>query len=449
MSTLPTGFACLTLAFAPLFSKRVFQSAQVLLFGAILAISKRTVTSVLRVMGLDWEKHFQTYHRVLNRAAWSTLAASQILLRLLVRTFAPPGPSIFGLDDTIERRWGARIAARGIYRDPVRSSRSHFVKVSGLRWLCMMLLVPIPWAARVWALPFFTALCPSERYHEQLGKRHKTLTDWARQMVKPVQRWLPGRPIVIVADSTFAALDFLGATKRYATVITRLRLDAALYAPAPARHPNQRGRPRKKGERLPPLNKVLADSRTRWTSLTARFWYGQPDRVLQVASATALWYHSGMPVLALRWVLIGDPLGQFDTQALLCTDMHATPAFILDCFVQRWQMEVTFEEARAHLGVETQRQWSDKAIARTTPCLLGLYSIVTLLAQPLFATGQVSLRGASWYPKPQATFSDTIASVRRWLWSYEYFSTSLYEPDMIKIPRSLLDRFIDSLCYAA
>jgi hypothetical protein len=258
MSTLPTGCARLTLAFTPLFSKRVFQSAEVVLFGAILAIGKRTVTSVLRVMGLDQQAHFQTYHRVLNRAAWSPLAASRILSRLLVRAFAPQGPLIFGLDDTIERRWGAKIGARGIYRDPVRSSRSHFVKVSGLGWLCMMLLVRIPWAARVWALPFFTAPCPSERYHERLGKRHKTLTDWARQMVRQVRQWLPGRPIVIVADSAFAALDFLDATKQHATIITRLRLDAALCAPTPARHPKQRGRPCKKGARLPTLREVLA-----------------------------------------------------------------------------------------------------------------------------------------------------------------------------------------------
>jgi hypothetical protein len=164
---------------------------------------------MLRVMGLDQQAHFQTYHRALNRAVWSPLSASRILLRLLVHAFAPYGPLIFGLDDTIERRWGARIAARGIYRDPVRSSRSHFVKVSGLRWLCMMLLVPIPWAERGWALSFFTALCPSERYHERLGKRHKTLTDWARQMIRQVRRCLPERPIVIVADSAFAALVFL------------------------------------------------------------------------------------------------------------------------------------------------------------------------------------------------------------------------------------------------
>src|SRR6478735_2016814 len=328
MSTLPTGFAHLIAAFATLFSKRVFQSVQVLVVGAILATGKRTVSAVLRIMGLDRQPHFQTYHRVLNRAAWSALAASRILLLLLVRAFAPQGPLVFGLDDTIERRWGAKIAARGIYRDPVRSSQSHFVKTSGLRWLCMMLLVPIPWAARVWALPFFTALCPSQRYHEQCGKRHKTLTDWARQMVKQVARWLPGRQIVIVADSTFAALDFLGAASRHATVITRLRLDAALYAPAPARRSRQRGRARKKGERLPGLSKVLVDPHTRWKTMTVPFWYGECNRPVQIASGTAVWYRSGMPVVPLRWVLIRDPHGQFKPQALLCTNVYAMPAFM-------------------------------------------------------------------------------------------------------------------------
>lgn len=448
MSTLPAGFATLILPFASLFSKRVFQSVQVLLAGAILAPGKRTVTSVLRIMGLSQERHFQTYHRVLNRAVWSSLAASRILLQLLVRAFAPEGPLVFGLDDTIERRWGARIAARGIYRDPVRSSRSHFVKVSGLRWLCMMLLVPIPWAARIWALPFLTALCPSQRYHEGQGRRHKRLTDWARQMVKQLRRWLPGRRLVIVADSAFAALDFLGAARRHATVITRLRLNAALYAPAPERLPGQRGRPRLKGERLAALSAVLDDPATSWIALTVPVWYGEHDRALEVTSGTAVWYHPGTPIVPLRWVLIRDPLKQFESQALLCTDHEATPSFILECFVQRWQVEVTFEEARAHLGVETQRQWSDKAIARTTPCLLGMYSLVTLAAQQLFSSGQIHRRCAAWYPKPQATFSDTIAVVRSALWSHAYFSTSHDEADMVKIPRPLVDRFIDSLCYA-
>ena len=263
-------------------------------------------------------------------------------------------------------------------------------------------------------------------------------------MVKQVARWLPGRQLVILADSTFAALDFLGAVQRPACAWTPPSMRRRPPAP-----PRQRARARKKGERLPALSEVWANPCTRWTSLTVPCWYGERDRRVQVASATAVWYRSGAPVLPRRWVLIRNPLRQFETQALLCTDVHATPAFILDCFVQRWQMEVTFAEARAPLGVETQRQWSDKAIARTMPCLCGLYSLVTLTAQHLFPTAQVYLRNAAWYPKPQATFSDTIASVRRWLWSHEYFSTSLNESDMIKIPLPLPDRFIDSICYAA
>jgi hypothetical protein len=166
---------------------------------------------VLRIVGLGNEKHFQNYPRVLNRARWSGRAASRILLGLLVQTFAPSGPLLVGLDDTIERRWGKKIQARGIYRDPVRSSRSHFVKTSGLRWLSLMLLVEIPWAGRVWALPFFTVLAPSERYHQKRHKRHKTLVNWGKQMLLQLRRWIPERPLVLVVDSGYAALEFWGA----------------------------------------------------------------------------------------------------------------------------------------------------------------------------------------------------------------------------------------------
>src|SRR3954452_9476593 len=253
---LPSGFASLLLAFAPLFRSGVWARAQRLLLGAILAPGQRTVCSVLRIMGLGEELHFQNYHRVLNRARWSSRAASRILLDLLVRAFAPSGPLLVGLDDTIERRWGKKIQARGIYRDPVRSSRPHFVKTSGLRWLSLMLLAEIPWAGRVWALPFLTVLAPSRRYDQKRQRRHKTLPNWGRQIVLQLRRWLPERPIVLVVDSSYAALEFLGglANRRQPiTCITRLRSDAQLYAPAPPRYRGQIGRPRRNGERLPSL----------------------------------------------------------------------------------------------------------------------------------------------------------------------------------------------------
>src|SRR3954465_8025756 len=183
MLTVPVTLTRWIVRFAPLFSKRVWEHAQVLIVGALLAPGKRTVTAVLRVMGRSQEPRFQKYHRVLNRAQWSSLAIARILLELLVHTFVAEGPVVIGVDDTLERRRGAKIKAKGIYRDPVRSSRSHVVKASGLRWLSLMLLAPVPWAARTWGLPFLTCLAPSERYAQKHRKRHKPVLHWARQMI--------------------------------------------------------------------------------------------------------------------------------------------------------------------------------------------------------------------------------------------------------------------------
>jgi hypothetical protein len=321
-----------------------------------------------------------------------------------------------------------------------------------------MLTVRIPWAERVWALPIVTALCPSERYYRERARAHTKLTDRARQMLLALRRWLPDRALVVVADASFAALELLDAVRRELTVVTRLRLDAALYAPAPIRPrrgpllalgPGTNGRPRKKGARRPTLKQLLADPATVWRRVTVRGWYGEPERALELASATAVWFHSGMPVVPIRWVLVRDVRGEFEPQALLCTDLEAEPAEILGWFVRRWQTEVTFEEARAHLGIETQRQWSDRAIARTTPALLALYSLVTLLADRLIAAGAPPLRTAAWYAKERPTFSDAIALVRRCLWSHCRFSTSPSKRDMIKVPRPLFERLTQTLCYAA
>ncbi|GAC1404101.1 MAG: hypothetical protein NVSMB65_20480 [Chloroflexota bacterium] len=395
---------------------------------------------------------FGNFHRVLNRAAWSPLAVSRVLLRLLLETFVPEGPVVVGLDHTIERRRGAKIAAKGIYHDPVRSSHSHMVKASGLRWVCLMLLVPIPWAVRVWALPFLTVLAPSERYHETRGRRHKTVLDWARQLLLLLRRWLPDRRVVVVADGEFAALDLLAVAAQPAVdvaLITRLRLDAALYDPAPARAPHQRGRPRLKGARRPTLQQVAADRATPWTPVLVAGWYGGGERTGEITSQTAVWYHSGKPPVALRWVLIRDPQGAFATQALLCTDPTALPTDILAWFVRRWQMEVTYEESRAHLGIETQRPWSDKAIARTTPALFGLFSLVTLLAHRLLGDQPCPVRRAAWYAKPLPTFSATLALGRHYLWTQTDFRLSPALDDSQKVPRALVDHLATLLCYAA
>ena len=222
----------------------------------------------------------------------------------------------------------------------------------------------IPWAGRYWALPFLTVLAPSERYYRQRGRRHKKLTDWARQMILQLRRWLPHRPLVLVGDSSYAVLDLLHCCQSLAqpvTLIARLRLDAALYEPAPPRQPGQNGRPPLKGRRLPALKTLLDLPTVSWATVSAA-WYDGTTRTLGLTSQTAVWYRSGKPPVPLRWVLVRDPQGEFTPQALLCTDPSADPTQILEWFVLRWQLEVTFQEVRAHLGVETQRQWSDQAI---------------------------------------------------------------------------------------
>ncbi len=309
MPTLRTEYITILGAFERLFSQRIWKHAKILLMGAIFSPAERTVTAALRVTGLSMDKHFENYHRVLNRAKWSSLEASHILLGLLVSAFAMRGPIIMGLDDTIERRRGDKIKAKGIYRDPVRSSHGHFVKASGLRWLSLMLLTPIPWAGRIWALPFLTVLAPSERYYQGKQRKHKKLTEWARQLVLQVRHWQPKRQLVVVADSGFAVIELLFQLcqlKNPVAIIVRFRMDAALYEPA-KNIPGQMGRPHKKGKRLPTLETVAEDQQTHWKRLTVQEWYGEKKRKIEITSGTAVWSHSGKPALPIHWVIVRDP----------------------------------------------------------------------------------------------------------------------------------------------
>ena len=440
------------LPFRATFTARTWQHVLVLVMGAILVPGRRTVASALRATGLSQLPQFTNYHRVLNRNRWSGRWLSRTLFELLVSAFFPgEEPIVIGVDDTIERRWGARIKQRGIYRDPVRSSHGHFVKASGLRWLSLMLLPEIPWAGRCWALPFLTVLAPSQRYWEKhkAGRReHKKLTDWARQVLIQAARWLPNRRFIGVGDASFAAIELLNDVRTSVTMITRLRLDAVLHKPPPPRRPGKVGRRPVVGKRLPSLKQRLANPKTRWRRLLVSGWYGHGERPLEVVSDTALWHHPGRRV-PIRYVLVRDPLGKLEPQAFLCTDLEAEPLDILRWFVRRWSIEVTFAEVRRHLGVETQRQWSELAIERTTPVLFGLFSLITLCASEHFATHAPAVRFASWYRKSLPTFSDILAHVRRQLWADSNSETSRRARDPTQIHSATRDILIDIACYAA
>lgn len=450
MLIIPEEFSSQISAFAPLFTRKVFSHAKVLLMGSLLVVGRRTVCSALRVMGLEQEKQFHKYHRVLSKAKWSAYQAARILLGLLVDQLIPNDtPLVFGLDETLERRWGRKINARGIYRDAMRSSHSYFVKCSGLRWMSLMLLTPVSWAKRVWALPFLTVLAPSERYSQQQGNRHKKLTDWARQMLLQLKRWLPNRQIIVVADSSYACYALLDAVRAHVCVITPLRLDARLFDVPPLQPIGKRGRKPKIGPRQPTLQQRLVDPATQWQTIVIPQWYGKSNQVMQVATGTALWYKSNDPLVPLRWVLIKDPTGGIDPVALLCTDQELDSQSIINYFIRRWTVEVTFEEVRRHLGVESQRQWSDLAIARTTPILIGLFSIVALWTDKLQQQQGIEAQRSAWYQKVNPTFSDAVALVRQQLWAKQQFLTSLPEAEVNYLNQPLIQHLCAMMTRAA
>jgi hypothetical protein len=422
--------------------------------GAILAPGRRTVTAILRVLGLSEERQFQRYHRVLNRVKWSGLLLSRILVTLLVATFLAAGvPLLIAADETIERRTGEKIRAKGVFRDAVRSSKKHVIHCFGLRWISMMLLLPVPWSRRLWALPFLTVLAPSEKTNRANGKRHKTSIDWIGQMIIVVRRWFPDRTIVLVVDGGLAAVKLGLRCCRLlvpVTYVSRLRLDAALYDQPLPTPPHKRGPKAKKGPRQPSLQMRVTDPATVWTTVTIP-WYGSTQRDVDLASGTALWYTPKNDPLPLRWVVVRDRASKnpFAPQAFFATDLSATAEQIVTWFVLRWNEEVTFEEVRAHLGVETQRQWSDLAIARTTPALLGMFSLITLLGYQLTQEQPMPVRTAAWYTKRTATFSDVIALVRRHLWTTMKYANSTRKSGYVPIQSEVLHGLIDTFCYAA
>jgi hypothetical protein len=448
ISPLPEAIILILAPFAPLFSKRVWGHAQVLLLGAILTPGARTVAAALRVMGLAAERRFTNYHRVLNRATWSARQAGRILLGLLTTWLVPPGaPLVFGADDTMERRSGRKITAKGCYRDAVRSTKKHVIRCFGLKWVSMMLLVPVPWSRRVWALPFLTALCWPET--KRGTRRHKTSVEWVRQMMKQVRRWLPGHRLVLVVDGGFAAVSLaLACVKQRVVMVSRLRWDAALYHRPGPQPPGKRGPKPTKGTRQRSLQGWAERSDTPWEDVEVN-WYGGERKQLWVFSRTALWYTPRLPPVEIRYVLVADPEGRLRMEAFFCTDLQATPVEILQWVVMRWSVEVTFEEARAHLGLETQRQWSDQAIARTTPVLLALFSLVTVLALKLSQSGAIPVLVTAWYHKREPTFADCLALVRRHLWRARYLVNSAAEAEFVQFPPEAFELLLTGLPLAA
>jgi DDE superfamily endonuclease len=439
--------------FATAFTRPTFDHVLALICGTLLASGRRTIASALRAIGLIDERHFTTYHRVLNRAIWSPLQLSRILLELVIDAFVADQPLIIAVDDTLERRFGRRVAHKGIYHDAVRSKPGHPVTTSGIRWLCCTAIVHLPWSHRPWALPFLTIPAPSPAVSVRLGKRHRTLPERATSLVRLLRRWLPDRAMVLVGDSSFGVVELaLACRQAKVTWIARLRMTAALYAPVPPQPKGKPGVKPKKGARLPTPGQHLTDPTTSWDTVQVH-WYDGKTRTFDAFSQTALWHRDGFDPVPIRWLLLRDHEGKLKPMVLGCTDETASPEQILNRYIMRWNIEVTFQEARLHLGVETQRQWTRRAIERTTPCLFGLFTVVVLLAHQ-FDSSAISIRGSAWYAKREATFIDLLAVIRREIWRTQLLNspTGVPVPDLANSPDHddpVLASLLEVACYAA
>ena len=370
------------------------------------------------------------------------------LLRLVVNRFGRlDGTVELVIDETLERRWGRKIRLRGHYRDPLASSRERSVSTSGLRWLVLAVVVRVPWTEKPWALTVWTVPAPGPKVSEREGRRHKTVAQRAGQMIRIARRWLPQAQITLSGDGAYGVVE-LGLTCRQADVrlVAPLEMDARLFEPPAPRRPGQAGRPALVGKRLARLCDRVDDPSTVWQPVRVR-WYDQRYRRLQVITGTALWYRFGLKPLPVRWLVVRDPKGRSETRAYFSTELDDTPQAMIATAIARWPIEVTFEECRTHLGIETQRQWSDKAIECSTPLLLGLHSLVVLFAQALHPDGRLPVHSTAWYRKPQPTFSDVLATVRRALWGGFDFPTA-DDDQLLVIPKALIQRLEFAVCYA-
>lgn len=424
MTNLPSAILHVFALFSQLFSRPVFKNALQLFYGHILCKNRRTIAEILRQLGMNTVKNYSKYHWVLSGARWSAIQGSKVLLLALSKLCSET--IVISIDSTVERRRGEQIKGLGRHRDAVQSTKQNKVLTIGLNWLVSAVHVKFPWATGTWACPFFSVLMPPERplsssknksdLHKK--RKHKTLNEWASQSIRLFARWINHlKNIVIVADSAFATYILANTCiDKNVSFISRMRLDARTFE-FPTK--NIRGRPCLVGKRLPTFLDLSKDTAQAWEDVVVK-WYGNSTAKASILTGTCLWYGYGIRPVPIKWVLIKKGS---EIVALFSTNLDHTPHYIIETFVDRWKLETTFEEARRHLGLETQRQWNDLSIDRTTPCLFASFSIINLMAYEQIKAKNVAvpIQKASWYKKGHVCFSDVLNYLRTELLEKRYF----------------------------
>jgi hypothetical protein len=446
--TFPKAAEPLISAFSVAFSRRTFQRVVVLMLGAILSLRRRTVTAMLCVVGPLARGHWSDFHRVLCRAAWSCWPLAKALAAMILELIPPDQPVVLLIDDTTPQRKGKHVYGKGRHHDAIRSTHSHTVWVYGHKWVVLAINVKFSFAARPWALPVLCALYRPKELNRAEGHRHRTPIRLAMQMVAAMIHWFPARKFILVGDGGYASHElarFCHRHRRHVSLVSRFHADANLYDPPPSRRNPKGGRPRLKGRKRAAPSATVKRSHARRFTVT---WYGGKTRRVECVSDAACWYKGGAGLVPIRWVFVHDLQGTHRDEYFYTTDPTLRAPRIVRLFTARWSIEVTFQEIRAHLGFTTPRNWSAKSVLRTGPCLLGLFSAVSLIFARHVRDHRLHLLCTPWYAKREATFADAITAVRRLCWD-SVLKQSRNPAGVTKLPRHLRLTLLDHLSRAA
>jgi hypothetical protein len=437
---LPAEAGPLLWALCPAFTYPTFDRFTTLMAAAILTPGRRTVANLLRTLGALAPGHRTSYQRVLSAASWSGLRLGLRLAHFLLRHLPPDGPVVLVGDDTVDGHKGKRVHGKARHRDPVRSTRSYTAWRYGHRWVVLAVLVRFPFAPRPWALPVLIDLYRSEGDDRRRRRPHRTPAQLMCRLLRLVLLRCPGRTFVFVGDSTYGTHEVARFCRRHRarlTLVSKLHPDANLYEPPPPYAGT--GRPRVKGAPLPKPRQAAGGQRHRLTV----GWYGGGTRRVEVRSGTGHWYKSGRGLVPLRWVFVRDRQGTHRDEYFFTTDPSLSAEGLIGYYTGRWNIETTFQEARSCLGLETTRGWCANTVLRAAPCLLGLYTAVALLYQALPQPKRGGV--VAWPGKSGVTFSDALASVRRWLWREWVFPRAGGEAAVAKLPADLQDLLLSAL----
>ncbi len=442
---LPAPLAAVLLPLAPAFSAPTFQRFTLLALAALLTTGRRTVANLLRTLRGLAPGHPTSYQRVLSSARWSGLRLACGLCRLVLRLLPGDGPVLLVGDDTVDGHKGKRVWGKARHRDPVRSTRSYTAWRYGHRWVVLAVLVHLPFAKRPWALPVLADLYRSEDDNRRRGRPHRTPAQLLCRLVAVLLRWFPERHFVLVGDSGYGTHEvarFCLARRQRLSLVSKLHPEANLFEPPPPY--TGRGRPRVKGRALPKPSQAAAQARLRTAVVR---WYGGGTRWVALASGRGHWYKSGRGLVPVRWVFVRDREGTHRDEYFYTTDPALSPEGIVGLYAWRWNIETTFQEARAYLGLETTRGWCRRTVLRAAPCLLGLYSVVALLFMAL--PEQERRVSVQWPGKAVVTFSDALTAVRRWLWSEWVFPQAGGATAVQQLPEPLRTLVFSALAPAA